>query len=179
MPDSAREICCPAGARSASFAGNGARPELPRGRSCYTATVSPLRIAVIVFMALELANVAALYFAPGSKRFNAVGVFRAWAASEDQPDQRELLTYLAEWVAGVKLIVLGLLGVLVWAADERLLRLAVLVLVATTASFYWRMFPRIRRMDAAGQLDPRGYARTVGLMVGGFIVGLLLTLGLG
>jgi hypothetical protein len=140
--------------------------------------VSPLRIAVIAFMALELVNVAALYFAPGSTRFNAIGVVRAWAASADQPEQRELLAYLAEWVAGVKLIVLGLLGVLVWAADERLLRLAVLVLVATTASFYWRMFPRIRRMDAAGQLEPRGYARTLGLMVGSFMAGLLLALAL-
>jgi hypothetical protein len=140
--------------------------------------VSPLRIAVIAFMALELANVAALYFAPGSTRFNAIGVVRAWAASADQPEQRELLTYLAEWVAGVKLIVLGLLGVLVWAADERLLRIAVLVMVATTASFYWRMFPRIRRMDAAGQLEPRGYARTLGWMVGSFMVGLLVALAL-
>ena len=141
--------------------------------------MSPLRIAVIVFMALELANVTALYFAPGSRKFNALGVFRAWDGPDNPPEVRELLAYLSEWVAGVKLIFLALLGVLVWAADEALLRTAVIALVAAIAVFYWRMFPRVRRMDAAGQLEPAGYSRTVGLMVGSLMAGLVAALFMG
>lgn len=37
-----------------------------------------VKIVLLVFILLEFSNVVALYFFPGSKRANAVGVFSAW-----------------------------------------------------------------------------------------------------
>jgi len=37
-----------------------------------------VKIVILAFIALETSNVLALYFFPGSKRANAVGVFSAW-----------------------------------------------------------------------------------------------------
>ena len=63
-----------------------------------------------VFLLLEIANVAALYFNPGSAMFNAVGVFRAWETSKEHPEVHDLVRYLTFWVAGTKLIFILLLG---------------------------------------------------------------------
>ena len=63
-----------------------------------------------VFLLLEIANVAALYFRPGTAKFNAVGVFRAWEASKEHPEIHDLVRYLVYWVAGTKLIFILLLG---------------------------------------------------------------------
>jgi len=41
-----------------------------------------IQIAISGFILLELSNVVALYFAPGSKYANAVGVFSAWEKSK-------------------------------------------------------------------------------------------------
>ena len=48
-------------------------------------SVTLVKIVVALFMLLELSNVLALYFAPGSKYANAVGVFTAWEASKRDP----------------------------------------------------------------------------------------------
>ncbi len=139
--------------------------------------MDPLRATVLGFVALELSNVAALYFWPGSKRFNALGVFRAWQGrAADSPEGR-LAAYLAEWVAGVKLIFIALLLVLVWRGEDALLRWAVVGLIVTMASFYWRLFPRIRDMDARGELEPEGYAGVLGWMVGVFMLALSVAVG--
>ena len=71
------------------------------------------KLVVILFMLLELSNVLALYFAPGSKYANAVGVFTAWEASKRDPEIHDFVRYLVYWVAGAKLIFLLLLAIIV------------------------------------------------------------------
>ena len=68
------------------------------------------KIVIIAFILLEASNVLALYFAPGSKRANAVGVFSAWEKSKQYPEIHDFVKYLVYWVAGAKLIFLFLLG---------------------------------------------------------------------
>jgi hypothetical protein len=62
-----------------------------------------IQIVIITFILLELSNVLALYFAPGSKVANAVGVFTAWEQSKQYPVIHEFVK--STWVLGV-----GLLG---------------------------------------------------------------------
>lgn len=129
-----------------------------------------LKIVIIAFILLETSNVLALYFAPGSKYANAVGVFTAWEKSKQYPEIHDFVKYLVYWVAGAKLIFLLLLAMIVIYADLNTQRLSVLVLIITTASFYWRLFPLIKKMDKNGQINPKNYSITLGIMIFVFIL---------
>ena len=78
------------------------------------------KIVIIAFILLEASNVLALYFAPGSKRANAVGVFSAWEKSKQYPEIHDFVKYLVYWVAGAKLIFLFLLGGIALLGDLNL-----------------------------------------------------------
>ncbi|KPL74840.1 hypothetical protein ADN00_13460 [Ornatilinea apprima] len=132
------------------------------------------KIVIISFIILETSNVLALYFAPGSKRANAVGVFSAWEESKQYPEIHDFIQYLVNWVAGAKLIFLLLLGVIALFGDLNLQRLSLLALAAATLSFYGRLFPLIRKMDRNGQVDPKNYSTVLGVMIFILIVVFLL-----
>jgi len=136
-----------------------------------------LIVVCCVFLLLECANVAALYFQPGTDKFNAVGVFSAWEASKAHPEIHALVRYLTWWVAGTKLIFILLLGAILVVGDDTMRVVAVAALMLSILSFFWRLFPTIRRMDAAGQLTMPGYSRVLGVMIAGFL--LMLGTGLG
>jgi ketosteroid isomerase-like protein len=73
-----------------------------------------LSVVLIAFGTLELLNVLTLYLAPGSRRGNALGVFRAYERSKRDPEVHALVSYLIDWVAGTKLIFIVLLiGILI------------------------------------------------------------------
>ena len=61
-----------------------------------------IKVVILLFILLELSNVLALYFAPGSKYANAVGVFTAWEKSKQYPEIHDFVKYLVYWVAGTK-----------------------------------------------------------------------------
>jgi hypothetical protein len=124
-----------------------------------------IKVVIFVFMLLELSNVLALYFAPGSKYANAVGVFTAWEKSKQYPEIHDFVKYLVYWVAGAKLIFLLLLAVIVIFADIDTQRLSLIALAIATLSFYWRLFPLIRKMDRKGQIEPKNYSITLGIMI--------------
>jgi hypothetical protein len=42
-------------------------------------------------------------------------------------------------------------------------------MIASIFSFYWRLYPIIKSLDADGRITPAGYSRTLGLMIAGFI----------
>ncbi|MDP3499335.1 MAG: hypothetical protein Q8S33_03350 [Myxococcales bacterium] len=130
-----------------------------------------LSIAIVVFVVLESLNIAMLYFQPGSRLGNGVGVFNAFESSKADPPVHELVRYLINWVAGTKLIFVGLLIVIVATGSAETKLAAVLVLIALILSFFWRLFPALRRMDRDGQLTPKGYSKTLGLMIGCFVAG--------
>lgn len=128
------------------------------------------KIILLAFILLEFSNVVALYFFPGSKRANAVGMFSAWEKSKQFPELHDLMRYLVYWVAGAKLIFLSLLGLIVVFADLHLQRLSLVVLALATLSFYWRMFPLARKMDHEGQIRPNRYS----IVLGGMILALIV-----
>jgi hypothetical protein len=128
------------------------------------------KIVLLAFILLEFSNVVALYFFPGSRRANAVGVFSAWEQSKQFPEIHDLMRYLVYWVAGAKLIFLFLLGLIVAFADLNLQRWSLMALGLATLTFFWRMFPLARKMDRAGQMQPNNYS----LVLGGMILALIL-----
>jgi len=132
------------------------------------------KIVLIAFILLESSNVLAMYFAPGSKRANAVGMFSAWEASKQYPEIHDFIRYLVNWVAGAKLIFLLLLAVIVLFADLTIQRYSLIALAVATLSFYWRLFPLIRGMDQRGQIEPPRYSRVLGGMIFVFVATFLI-----
>ncbi|TVQ23022.1 MAG: hypothetical protein EA383_14750 [Spirochaetaceae bacterium] len=135
-----------------------------------------LSAALIVFGTLELLNVLLLYFAPGTRRGNAVGVFRAYAKSKLDPEVHAFVTYLVNWVAGTKLIFVALLVGIVIVGSPTIRVFSVVALIFSILTFYWRLYPAIRTMDEEGQIEPRGYSRSLGIMIGGFIAAFAIVL---
>lgn len=127
-------------------------------------------IVILAFILLEFSNVLALYFAPGSKYANAVGVFSAWEKSKQDPEIHDFVRYLVNWVAGAKLIFLFLLGVIVLYGNSDIKRMSLIALCVATISFYWRLFPLIRKLDLKGQIKPKNYSTVIGVMIFVFIV---------
>ena len=133
-----------------------------------------IKIIILIFISLELANVTALYFAPGSKMANAIGIFTAWEKSKQYLEIHDLVKYLVNWVAGAKLIFLLLLAVIVIYADLETQRMSLIALAIATASFYWRLFPLIKKMDKKGEINPKNYSIVLGIMIFVFIAVFLI-----
>jgi hypothetical protein len=132
--------------------------------------VDVLSVVLIGFGTLELLNVLTLYLAPGSRRGNAMGVFRAYERSKQDPEVHALVSYLIDWVAGTKLIFIVLLiGILITGSPATKVFSAI-ALIFSILTFYSRLYPAITQMDRAGQIEPRGYSRTLAGMIAGFIV---------
>jgi hypothetical protein len=119
---------------------------------------------------MEAANVVTLYFFPGSKYVNGVGVFKAWEKSKSDPEIHNFAKYLVNWVAGTKLIFILLLIVILYLADDQILIFTSIALVISIASFFWRLFPLIRKMDRDDQIEPKKYSVVLGWMILGFIL---------
>ena len=132
-----------------------------------------ITIVIIAFLILEATNVLTLYFFPGSKYANGVGVFKAWEKSKGDPEIHNFVKYLVNWVAGTKLIFILLLIVILYTADEQSLVLTSVALVISIASFFWRLFPLIRRMDRDDRIDPKNYSTVIGWMILAFILAFL------
>ena len=135
-----------------------------------------LSIAIIFFLVMETLNICILYFYPNSRMGNGVGVFKAYDESKRQPEVHALVNYLVNWVAGTKLIFVALLIVILATGDSTTKLLVVAALILSILSFYWRLFPAIREMDEHGWVNPRGYARTLGIMIACFVGGFALAL---
>jgi hypothetical protein len=128
------------------------------------------KIVILAFILLESSNVLALYFAPGSKYANAVGVFSAWEKSKHDPEIHNFVRYLVYWVAGAKLIFLFLLGMIILFGNADLQRISLVAVCIATLSFYWRLFPLIRKMDQDGHINPKNYSVVLGGMISVFII---------
>jgi hypothetical protein len=107
---------------------------------------------------------------PDTKLANAMGYFKAWEKSKRDSDVHALAKYLVNWVAGTKLIFIMLLGILLFTGDQKVLVITAAAMIVSISSFYWRLFPAIRKMDQNGEIDPENYSITLGWMITGMIV---------
>lgn len=123
------------------------------------------KIIILIFILLESANVITLYLFPESTYANGIGVFHAWKKAVADPEMGRFARYMVNWVAGTKLIFLLLLVVILWTADARILRLVSAVMALAIASFFWRLFPLIRRMKQEKEITPANYDQILGVMI--------------
>ena len=132
-------------------------------------TLNILSIAIIIFILLESANILTLYFNPGTQKGNGIGVFNAWEKSKSDPEMHQFIRYLVFWVAGSKLIFIALLLVILFTAGESTQLLTVIALIASIASFFWRLYPIIKSLDVEGRIKPSGYSKILAMMIAGFM----------
>lgn len=135
-----------------------------------------LTIVVSIFLFMELSNVLALYFKPDFKFANAVGMFTVWEKAQDNEEMRDFADYLVKWVAGTKLIFIFLMIVILAVGDEKIQLFGVGALILAILSFYWKMYPLIRKMDKNNQINPNNYSKTLGLMILIFVLALCSTI---
>ncbi len=135
-----------------------------------------LSIVITMFLILETLNVFMLYFTPGTKRGNGLGVFNAYEKSKKDPEVHLLVRYLINWVAGTKIIFIALLIVIIITGNETTKLFSVIALIVTIFTFYWRLYPIIKKIDNDGQITPKGYSKTLGKMISVFIIIFVLAL---
>ena len=129
-----------------------------------------LSIAITAFIVLESLNVIILYFTPTSKKGNGVGVFNAYEKSKDIPEVHNFIKYLINWIAGTKIIFIFLLIIILFTGNSTTIFYSGIALILSISTFFWKLYPLIKLMDKDNQLAPKGYSRTLGLMILTFIV---------
>ena len=129
-----------------------------------------LTIAIIAFLVLETSNVIMLYFTPGTSRGNGLGVFNAYEKSKADAEVHALVKYLINWVAGTKLIFIALLIVILITGNNTTKLFSVAALILTIFTFFWRLYPAIKTMDSKDQISPKGYSKTLGVMILVFLI---------
>ena len=125
-----------------------------------------LDIAIIIFCIMELGNVLILYFKPNSKLGNGVAVFDAWRDVKEDKNLDLFAHYMAYWVAGVKLIFIFLL----LTGNEITKIWAVVAMIISIATYFWKLHPIIKQLDSLNKINPKGYSKTLGLMISGFLL---------
>ena len=129
-----------------------------------------LDIAIITFVVLESANVLILYFAPNSRLGNGVAVFNGWFKSKEDEASELFARYMANWVAGTKLIFIALLLVILFTAGEITKLFAVFAMILSVGTYYFRLNAIIKKLDAMGEVTPKGYSKILFMMITGFML---------
>ncbi len=126
--------------------------------------------AIIFFIVAELLNVLILYFAPDLKKGNGVAVFKFWDKAKQNPDEQLFAQYMANWVAGSKLIFIALLVVILLFGNEATKLLSMVAMIFSIATYYFKLHPLIKKLDDADQLTTKGYSKILLAMITGFIL---------
>ncbi len=129
-----------------------------------------LNSAIILFVFLEILNVMILYFSPDSKIGNGVAVFNPWFKLKTDQSNILFAKYLINWVAGTKLIFIGLLLVIVFTGGETTKLVTVMAMPFFMGTYYFRLHPIIKKLDDLGEITPKGYSKTLSLMIICFMI---------
>jgi hypothetical protein len=133
-----------------------------------------LSIAMTLFIILESLNVIILYKFPNTTKGNGVGVFDAFEKSKCDPEVHAFIKYLINWIAGTKLIFILLLVVVILTGTIITKIFCLVALIFSISTFFWKLYPVIKRIDESGNLSPQGYSKTLGTMIA-FFLGFFVT----
>ncbi len=128
-----------------------------------------LDISIIIFIILESANVTILYFFPNSKKGNGVAVFAQWEKSKQNENEHLFTQYMTYWVAGTKLIFICLLFIILLFGNETTKISAVLIMILSIATYFWKLKPIMENLDAKGEIIPQGYSKILNYMIIGMM----------
>ncbi len=126
-------------------------------------------IAIVIFVIMELLNVIILYFFPDSNKGNGVAVFKAWKEAKNDEGTYLFAKYMANWVAGIKLIFIVLLLVILFTGSDTTKILGTTVMILSIATFFFRLNPIMHKLDEMGEIIPKGYSKKLQNMIIGFI----------
>ncbi len=129
-----------------------------------------LDIAIVIFVVMETANICILYFAPDSRLGNGVAVFNTWHNSKEDEDTHLFARYMAYWVAGAKLIFIVLLLVILFTGSELTKVFGVGAMILSIATYFWKLHPIMKALDAKGMITPKGYSKALFWMISGFLI---------
>jgi len=135
-----------------------------------------LQISILVFVFIECLNVVMLYMMPSSKLGNGVGIFNAFFKVQEEGKFVDFVSYLINWVAGTKLIFIMMGLVAVIFGNEQVHIFSVVALILSIVSFYFRLFPLIKKMDEKDEISPKGYAKTLNMMIMAFLFMFIISL---
>ena len=135
-----------------------------------------LSVAIIIFCIMELGNVLILYFMPDSKLGNGVAVFDSWRDVKKDNALDLFAHYMAYRVAGVKLIFIFLLLVVLFTGTELTKMWAVIAMILSIATYFWKLHPIIKKLDKMNKITPKGYSKILGLMISRFLLMFVLAL---
>ena len=99
-----------------------------------------------------------------------MGAFNAYERAKSNSEVFPLITYLVNWVAGTKLIFVLLLIGIAFTGGTIVKLVSIAALIVSISTFYWRLYPAIRLMDQQDSITPKGYSRTLGMMIGAFLL---------
>lgn len=129
-----------------------------------------LDISIIIFVIMETANICILYFAPDSRLGNGVAVFDNWAETKEDENAHLFASYMTNWVAGTKLIFIVLLLVILFTGSELTKVWGVVAMILSIASYFWKLHPIMKKLDANGKVTPKGYSKALDGMIAGFMI---------
>lgn len=129
-----------------------------------------LSISIIFFCIMEFSNVLILYFKPSSKLGNGVAVFNTFKSVEKDEELNLFTHYMVYWVAGVKLIFIFLLVVILLTGTELTKMYAVIAMIISIATYFFKLHPIIKKLDNMNKITPKGYSKTLGLMISTFLI---------
>lgn len=118
---------------------------------------------------MEFDNVMILYFKPNLRLGNGVAVFDNWFDSQKDENMSLFAHYMAYRVAGVKLIFIFLLLVIALFSNEMTKIFAVIAMILSISTYFLRLHPIIKKLDQNGKITPKGYSKTLGYMITGFL----------
>lgn len=129
-----------------------------------------LKTAIAVFLIMELSNILILYFKPDFRYGNSMNVFKRWHEAQEREDERLFVKYMVNWVANCKLIFLALLMVVLVCGNEIITVCAVAATILSIAIYFVTLHPVIERLDEMGEIQPKGYSRTLAFTIGAFML---------
>ncbi len=136
----------------------------------YGDSMNILDIAILIFMGMELSNVIILYFFPDSTLGNGVAIFNNYHLAKKDENSNLFTKYMVNWVAGTKLIFIFLLGAILIVGNDEMKIGAVIAMIFSIATYFFRLHPIITKLDKNKMITPFGYSKILLLMIVSFIV---------
>lgn len=129
-----------------------------------------LRIAIIAFIIMELSNVIIMYFKPEFKYGNSMNTFNEWEKSKEDELRHLFAKYMVGWVANCKLIFIAMLIIAVIFGSEKVLVFSVIATILSIGIYFITLYPIIKKLDMMGEITPKGYSRTLTIMIASFMI---------
>ena len=128
-----------------------------------------LRIAILAFVVMEASNIVIMYARPDFPYGNSMRTFRQWYKAQGDEPSRLFVKYMVRWVANCKLIFLVLLIVVVIVGNEISTVCAVIATVVSIGIYFVSLHPIIKKLDQMDEIQPKGYSKTLALIIGAFM----------